>query len=93
MQRNWADIRSHSEFLYVGKSHFRIRSKHEPQFVSAFRLWLGRPRAGWVRTAMTGDSGLVDAYESVAGMTARTEELTLGNSGTFWGFKGDAIPW
>ena len=42
---------------------------------------------------MTGDSGLVDAYESVAGMTARTEELTLGNSGTFWGFKGDAIPW
>lgn len=42
---------------------------------------------------MTGDSGLIDAYESVDGMTARIEELNLGNSGTFWGFKGDIIPW
>lgn len=42
---------------------------------------------------MTGDSGLVDAHESVAGLTARIEELSLDNSGTFWGFKGDIIPW
>lgn len=42
---------------------------------------------------MTGDSGLVDADESVAGLTARIEELDLRNSGTFWGFKGDVIPW
>lgn len=42
---------------------------------------------------MTGDSGLVDTSESVAGMTARIEELHLSNSGTFWGFKGDVIPW
>lgn len=60
--------------------------------MSAFGLCLCRPRAGWVRTAMTGDSGLVDAHESVTGMTARIEELNLGNSGTFWGFKGDVIP-
>lgn len=49
--------------------------------------------AGWVRTRMTGDSGLVDTSESVAGLTARIEELDLSNSGTFWGFKGDVIPW
>eukprot|EP00903_Cladosiphon_okamuranus_P008693 g8329.t1 len=48
---------------------------------------------GWVRTRMTGDSGLVDTSESVAGLTARIEELDLSNSGTFWGFKGDVIPW
>ncbi|CAM9246247.1 unnamed protein product [Pylaiella littoralis] len=48
---------------------------------------------GWVQTRMTGNSGLVDAHESVAGMTARIEELDLSNSGTFWGFKGDIIPW
>ncbi|CAM9726076.1 unnamed protein product [Hapterophycus canaliculatus] len=48
---------------------------------------------GWVRTRMTGDSGLVDTHESVAGLTARIEELNLSNSGTFWGFKGDIIPW
>eukprot|EP00752_Nemacystus_decipiens_P005159 g4682.t1 len=48
---------------------------------------------GWVRTRMTGDSGLVDTAESVAGLTARIEELDLSNSGTFWGFKGDVIPW
>lgn len=42
---------------------------------------------------MTGDSGLVDTAESVAGLTARIEELDLSNSGTFWGFKGDVIPW
>ncbi|CAM9294624.1 unnamed protein product [Ectocarpus sp. 12 AP-2014] len=48
---------------------------------------------GWVRTRMTGDSGLVDTHESVAGMTDRIEELDFSNSGTFWGFKGDVIPW
>ncbi|HIA00777.1 MAG TPA: SDR family oxidoreductase [Myxococcales bacterium] len=48
---------------------------------------------GWVRTDMTGNTGLVDAKESAAGLIARIEELTLENSGTFWHMNGEILPW
>lgn len=48
---------------------------------------------GWVRTDMTGHSGLIDTDESVSGLLQRMEELTLATSGSFWHTNGELLPW
>ncbi len=48
---------------------------------------------GYVRTDMTGQSGLIDADESVAGLLQRIDELNLDNTGTFWHTNGEILPW
>ena len=48
---------------------------------------------GWVKTDMTGNSGLIEATEAVAGLLARIDELNLANSGTFWHSNGEVLPW
>jgi len=48
---------------------------------------------GFVRTDMTGHQGLIDADESVRGLLARMDELTLDNSGSFWHQNGEILPW
>jgi NAD(P)-dependent dehydrogenase (short-subunit alcohol dehydrogenase family) len=48
---------------------------------------------GYVRTDMTGQSGLIDADESVAGLLKRIDELNLNNTGTFWHTNGEILPW
>lgn len=48
---------------------------------------------GYVRTDMTGGSGLVDPPESAAGLIARMDELDPGTSGDFVHMNGDPLPW
>jgi len=48
---------------------------------------------GYVRTEMTGGSGLIEAEESVAGMLERIDELRLETSGGFWHTNGEVLPW
>lgn len=48
---------------------------------------------GFVRTDMTGHQGLIDAAESVRGLLARMDELTLEDSGSFWHQNGETLPW
>lgn len=48
---------------------------------------------GYVRTEMTGRSGLVDAAESAAGLIARIDETTLENTGRFVHMNGEPLPW
>jgi NAD(P)-dependent dehydrogenase (short-subunit alcohol dehydrogenase family) len=48
---------------------------------------------GYVRTDMTGNSGLVDADESVRGLIARIDELGLKDSGSFHHANGEILPW
>ena len=48
---------------------------------------------GFVRTGMTRHQGLVDPPESVAGLIARIDELTLETTGIFWHANGEVIPW
>jgi NAD(P)-dependent dehydrogenase (short-subunit alcohol dehydrogenase family) len=48
---------------------------------------------GFVRTDMTGHTGLVDPPESAAGIIARIDELTLETSGSFWHANGERLPW
>ncbi|MCG8419104.1 MAG: SDR family oxidoreductase [Proteobacteria bacterium] len=48
---------------------------------------------GWVRTDMTGGSGMIDAAESARGLLDRIDELTLETSGGFWHQNGERLPW
>lgn len=48
---------------------------------------------GWVRTAMTGNSGLVDADEAAAGVLKRIDELTVETTGRFLHANGEVLPW
>lgn len=48
---------------------------------------------GWVKTDMTGHSGLIDTDESASGLIQRMEELNLDNTGGFWHTNGDELPW
>jgi NAD(P)-dependent dehydrogenase (short-subunit alcohol dehydrogenase family) len=48
---------------------------------------------GFVRTDMTGHQGLIDADESVRGLLARMDALTLDESGSFWHQNGENLPW
>ncbi|KAG7399720.1 hypothetical protein PHYBOEH_008054 [Phytophthora boehmeriae] len=48
---------------------------------------------GYVKTRMTGDTGDVSAENSVAGMTKIIKELTPEDSGKFFNYSGDNVPW
>jgi NAD(P)-dependent dehydrogenase (short-subunit alcohol dehydrogenase family) len=47
---------------------------------------------GMVATEMTGGRG-VSTAESVRGLLARIDGLTIENSGTFWHADGRVLPW
>lgn len=49
---------------------------------------------GLVQTRMTNfTSGGITPEDSVKGLLARIDELTLENTGTFWHSNGDVLPW
>jgi len=48
---------------------------------------------GYVKTDMTGHSGLIDPEEAVAGLLQRIDQLTPANSGGFWHSNGESLPW
>jgi NAD(P)-dependent dehydrogenase (short-subunit alcohol dehydrogenase family) len=57
------------------------------------QIAVGLFHPGYVRTDMTGGSGLVDADEAAAGLIERIEELAMATSGAFRHANGDALPW
>lgn len=48
---------------------------------------------GYVKTEMTGNSGLIEAPEAASGLLERIDGLTPENSGSFWHSNGDSLPW
>jgi len=48
---------------------------------------------GWVRTDMTDHNGLLETNESVPGLLARLDALSLEHSGMFWHSNGEILPW
>ena len=48
---------------------------------------------GWVRTAMGGPNGLIDAPESVSGMLNVIDGLSVANTGQFFNYDGATIAW
>lgn len=48
---------------------------------------------GWVKTDMGGPSALISAEQSVSGMRQVIGRLTMAESGRFFGYDGQDIPW
>ncbi len=48
---------------------------------------------GWVRTDMGGPSGLISAEQSVTGMRHVISQLKFEDSGKFYAFDGQVVPW
>jgi len=48
---------------------------------------------GWVRTDMGGPNGLISTEHSVTGMRKVIRELTYADSGKFYAFDGQVVPW
>jgi NAD(P)-dependent dehydrogenase (short-subunit alcohol dehydrogenase family) len=48
---------------------------------------------GWVQTRMGGASAPVPVAESVGGMISLIDRLTLDDSGEFFSFRGERVPW
>lgn len=48
---------------------------------------------GYVRTDMTGGSGMIDTDESVQGLLKILNDKTMEHTGTFWHTNGEQLPW
>ena len=48
---------------------------------------------GWVKTDMGGSNALISATESVSGIRQVISRLTMDDSGKFFGYDGQVIPW
>jgi len=48
---------------------------------------------GWVRTEMGGESAPIEVTESVSGMMKKALALTDHDSGRFFDYEGDELPW
>jgi NAD(P)-dependent dehydrogenase (short-subunit alcohol dehydrogenase family) len=48
---------------------------------------------GWVKTDMGGDEAPTTIQESVLGMLKKIDELKISDSGKFFDFEGDSVPW
>ncbi|ORX47697.1 4-dihydrotrisporin dehydrogenase [Hesseltinella vesiculosa] len=48
---------------------------------------------GWVRTDMGGSQGHLSPSESITGMIEQLYKLQRSQNGTFFDYKGDALPW
>ena len=48
---------------------------------------------GWVRTDMGGPNAQLAPQESIAGMRAVIDKLTPAETGTFWNYDGQQLPW
>lgn len=48
---------------------------------------------GWVQTDMGGPNAMISAAQSVSGMRAVIARLVPADSGKFFGYDGQAIPW
>ena len=48
---------------------------------------------GWVQTDMGGENADLTPKESVSGMRDVIQKLGPADSGTYWGYNGEAVPW
>ncbi|HLP80596.1 MAG TPA: SDR family NAD(P)-dependent oxidoreductase, partial [Nitrosomonas sp.] len=48
---------------------------------------------GWVRTDMGGPNGLISAQQSVTGMRQVIDTLRFEDSGQFYAYDGQIVPW
>lgn len=57
------------------------------------QIIVGALHPGWVRTDMGGSAAPLEPFESVAGMREVIARLTPRDSGCFYNYDGDELPW
>lgn len=89
-----ADNRSGGGYIYrSSKAAFNAALKSLAQDLKAAEIPVLILHPGWVMTDMGGPHAIVSPQESVLGMRAMIDQATIDNSGSFYAFDGERLPW
>lgn len=89
-----ADNRGGGSYIYrSSKAAVNIAVKSLSIDLSSQKIIAVVLHPGWVKTDMGGPGALITAEQSVAGMRKIIDNLTLQDSGKFYAFDGQVVPW
>jgi NAD(P)-dependent dehydrogenase (short-subunit alcohol dehydrogenase family) len=89
-----ADNGSGEAYIYrTGKAALNMAFKSLAVDLASRGIVAAVIHPGWVKTDMGGPGALISASESVSGMRDVIDRLTLEDSGRFWSYDGEEIPW
>ena len=89
-----ADNTGGGSYIYrTSKVALNMVAKSMAQDLKGKRMIVVLFHPGWVKTDMGGPSALVPPKASVAGMRAKIAALTPADSGKFFNYDGQPIPW
>ncbi len=88
------DNKSGGSYIYrSSKSAVNIVMKSLALDLKSFGITAVLLHPGWVKTDMGGAGGLITAEQSVTGMCTVIDQLTPEDSGCFYAFDGQVVPW
>ncbi|SEM85652.1 SDR family oxidoreductase [Nitrosomonas marina] len=89
-----SDNRGGGSYVYrSSKSAVNIVMKSLAIDLESKGIIVGLLHPGWVRTDMGGPNALISTEKSVSGMRRVIDELTHTDSGRFFAYDGQTIPW
>jgi len=89
-----ADNRGGGSYIYrSSKAAVNIVMKSLSIDLNARRITAVLLHPGWVRTDMGGPNGLISVEQSVTGMRRVIDSLSFEDSGKFFAFDGQIVPW
>jgi len=89
-----ADNNSGGSYIYrTSKAALNMVAKSMAQDLKARRMIVVVFHPGWVKTDMGGPHALIPPKTSVAGMRAKIAALTPADSGKFFNYDGQRLPW
>ena len=89
-----ADNDSGSHYGYrMSKAALNAAGKSLAIDLAPRKVAVGIYHPGYVRTRMTGNTGLIDADESARLLLLRIDELSPAESGVFRHANGERLPW
>ncbi len=89
-----ADNRGGGSYIYrASKSAVNSVMKSLSIDLSARKIKAVLLHPGWVRTDMGGPNGLISTEQSVTGMRHLIDHLRSENSGQFYAYDGQVVPW
>ena len=77
----------------ASKAGLNMVSKGLAEWLKSENIMVISLSPGWTRTAMGGPHATNSAEESVSGMRHVISGLTLSETGRFWNFDGEELPW
>ena len=88
------DNRSGGSYIYrTSKAALNAALKSLSHDLKALEIPVLILHPGWVKTDMGGPHALINTQESVQGMRAMIDQATVENTGSFYAFDGERLPW